>query len=111
MNRIKKSETDIILLEYREDKQKETVQSIVHDAHTDHCLAVKVNQSNAYKDLCDYFSDEGLLKTLEKESLPEPHSHIDKSVIPGIIFIEKLYVIIVKFSTEETIWKSNGICI
>ena len=49
--------------------QKETVHSIVHDAHADYCLAVKANQCNAYTDIKDYFSDEGLRKALERQGL------------------------------------------
>ena len=47
--------------------QKETAHSIVHDAHADYCLAVKANQRNAYTDIRDYFSDEKLLETLERQ--------------------------------------------
>ncbi len=64
--------------------QKETVHSIVNDAHADYCLALKANQHNAYTDVRDYFSDEGLREVLEGQKLTykkEEETFTDKAVV------------------------------
>ena len=75
--------------------QKETAHSIVHDAHADYCLAVKANQPNAYKDICDYFSDEGLLEALEKEKLT---CKKEEEVLSDKVVVREYYI------TEDIRW-------
>ncbi len=75
--------------------QKETAHSIVKDAHADYCLALKANQQNAYADVRDYFSDEGLRKALEGQKLTYKK---EEETFSGKTVVREYYI------TEEIRW-------